>query len=122
VKEDGMDRECSTNMEKRNVCRILVEKAERKRPLGRSKHRWVDNIETNLAEMGWDGMVWIDLAEDRDQWIALVNAVMNLTSNAGKFLSSCTNGDFSRMAELHGGRWLIGWSVGRLVGVGVGVG
>jgi hypothetical protein len=46
--------------------------------LGRPRHRWVDNIKMDLREIGWDGMVWIDLAQDRDQWRALANAVMNL--------------------------------------------
>jgi hypothetical protein len=49
-----------------------------KRPLGRPKRRWVDNIKRDLGEIGWDGMDWIDLAQDRDQWRALVNTVMNL--------------------------------------------
>jgi hypothetical protein len=61
--------------EKRNAYRILVGKPEGKRPLGRPKHRWMDNIKTNLR---WDGMDWIDLVQDRDQWRALVNTVMNL--------------------------------------------
>jgi hypothetical protein len=65
-------------MEKMNACRILVENPERKRPLGSPRHRWVDNIKMDLGEIGWDGIDWIDLAEDRDQWRALVNAVMNL--------------------------------------------
>jgi hypothetical protein len=57
----------------------------------------------DLREIGWDGMDWIDLAQDRDQWRALVNTVMNLRvpQNAGKFLSSCTIGGFSRRAQLH---------------------
>jgi hypothetical protein len=63
---------------KRNAYRILVGKPEGKRPLGRPRCRWVDNIKMDLREIGWDGMGWIDLAEDRDQWRALVNAVMNL--------------------------------------------
>jgi hypothetical protein len=62
----------------RNAYRILVGKPEGKRPLGRQKHRWVDNIKINLREIVWDGMDWIDLAQDRDQWRALVNTVMNL--------------------------------------------
>jgi hypothetical protein len=69
---------CSTNGEKRNAYRILVGKREGKRPLGRPKRKWVDNIEINLREIGWDGMDWINLAQDRDQWSALVNTVMNL--------------------------------------------
>jgi hypothetical protein len=56
----------------------LVGKPEGKRPLGRSRHRWEDNIRMDLREIGWSGMDWIDLAQDRDQWRALVNAVMNL--------------------------------------------
>jgi hypothetical protein len=59
---------------KMNAYRILVGK----RPLGRSRRRWVDNIKINLREIGWDGMDWIDLAQDRDQWRALVNTVMKL--------------------------------------------
>jgi hypothetical protein len=64
--------------EKRNAFRILVRKPEGKRPLGRQRRRWVDNIKIDLREIGWDGMDWIDVAEDRDQWRALVNTVMNL--------------------------------------------
>jgi hypothetical protein len=54
------------------------EKPERKRPLGRSRRRWGDNIKMNLREVGWDGMDWIHLAKNRDQWRALVNTAMNL--------------------------------------------
>jgi hypothetical protein len=55
-----------------------------------------------LREIGWNGMDWIDLAHDRDQWQALVNTVMNfqVPENAGKFLSVCTIGSFSRRAQL----------------------
>jgi hypothetical protein len=63
--------------EKRNAYRILVGKPEGKRPLGRSIRTWMDNIKMDLGEIGWDGMDWIDLADDRDQWGALVNTVMN---------------------------------------------
>jgi hypothetical protein len=73
-----MGRACSTDGEKRNVYRILVVKSEGKRPLGRPRCRWVDTIKIDLREMGLDGMDWIDLAQDRDQWRALVNTVMNL--------------------------------------------
>jgi hypothetical protein len=64
--------------EKRNAYRILVGKPERKRPLGRQRRRWVDNIKMDLREVGWDGMDWIDLAQD-----------------------SCTTGSFSRRDQLH---------------------
>jgi hypothetical protein len=58
--------------------RILVGKPEGKRPLGRPRRRWVDNIKIDITEIEWDGMGWIDLAQDRDQWRALVNTVMKL--------------------------------------------
>jgi hypothetical protein len=63
---------------KRNAYRVLVGNSEGKRPLGRPRRRWVDNIKMYLREIGWGGMNWIDLAQDRDQWRALVNTVMNL--------------------------------------------
>jgi hypothetical protein len=61
----------------RNAYRILVGNPEGIRPLGRPRRRWVDNIKMDLTEIGWDGMDWIDLAQDRDQWRTLVNTVMN---------------------------------------------
>jgi hypothetical protein len=64
--------------EKRNAYRILVGKLEGKRPLGRHRPRWEDNIKADLREIEWGGMDWIDLTQDRDQWRALVNTVMNL--------------------------------------------
>jgi hypothetical protein len=78
VKEDEMGREGSTNGARRNAYRILVGNPEGRRPLGRPRRRWMDNIKMDLREIGWDGMDWIDLAQVRDQWRALVNAVMNL--------------------------------------------
>jgi hypothetical protein len=63
---------------KRHACRILVRKPEGKRPLERPRYRRMDNSKIDLREMGWDGMDWIDLAQDRDQWRTLVNTVMNL--------------------------------------------
>jgi hypothetical protein len=64
--------------EKRNVYRILVGKPEGKRPLGRPRRRWEENIRMDLREIEWGGMDWIELAQDRDQWRALVSTVMNL--------------------------------------------
>jgi hypothetical protein len=78
VKEDEMDRACNTNGEKRNAYRILVGMPAGKRPLGRPTRRWVDNVKIDIREIGWGGMEWIDLAQDTDQWRALVNTVMNL--------------------------------------------
>jgi hypothetical protein len=64
--------------EGRVVYRVLVENPERKRPLRRTRRRWEDNIKANLQEVGYGGMDWIELAQDRDRWRALVNTVMNL--------------------------------------------
>ena len=64
--------------EERGVYRVLVGKAEGKRPLGRPRRRWVDNIRTDLQEVGSGYMEWIGLAHDRDRWRTLVSAVMNL--------------------------------------------
>jgi hypothetical protein len=63
--------------ERRGVYRALVRKLEEKRPLGRPRHRWEDNIKVDLQEVGGGGMDWIELAQDRGRWRALVNAVMN---------------------------------------------
>jgi hypothetical protein len=63
---------------KRNAYRILVGKSEGNRPLGRPRRRCVDNIKMDLRELGWDGVDWIDMAQDSDQWRALMNTVLNL--------------------------------------------
>jgi hypothetical protein len=63
--------------EKTAAYRILVGRPEGRRPVGRPRRRWEDNIKTDLQEVGW-GMDWIELAQDRDRWRALVNEVMNL--------------------------------------------
>jgi hypothetical protein len=64
--------------EERNTYRLLVGKPEGKGPLVRLRHRWVDNIRMDLVEIGWGGVDWIGLAQDRDKRRALVNAVMDL--------------------------------------------
>jgi len=64
--------------EGRGMYRVLVGKPEGKRPLETPRHRWKDNMEMDLQEVGCGGMEWIELAQDRDRWRALVNAVMNL--------------------------------------------
>ena len=64
--------------ERRGVRRVLVGKPEGKRPLGRPRCRWEDNIRMDLQEVGCGGMDWIELAQDRDRWWAVVNVVMNL--------------------------------------------
>jgi hypothetical protein len=63
---------------KRSVYRLLVGKPEGRRPLGRPRPRWVDNIRMDLVEVGWGDVDWIGLAQDRDRWRALVNSVVNL--------------------------------------------
>jgi len=73
-----MDGPCSAYGERRGVYRVLAEKPEGKRPLGRIRHRWEDNIKMDLQEQGCGGMDWIELAQDRDRWRAVVNEVMNL--------------------------------------------
>jgi hypothetical protein len=64
--------------EGRGVHRVLVGKPEGKRPLGRSRRRWEDNIKMDLQEVGCGGMDWIDLAQDMDRWRAFVNSVLNI--------------------------------------------
>jgi len=64
--------------EERGVYRVLLGKPEGKRPLGRPRRRWVDNISMDLREMGYGYMDWIGLAQDRDRWRTLVRAIMNL--------------------------------------------
>jgi hypothetical protein len=77
-----------------NAYRLFVGKPEGKRPLGRRRRRWVDNIKLDLAEIGWGGVDWIGLAQDRDKWRSLVNSVMNLR------VASCA-GKLSSGAQLH---------------------
>jgi hypothetical protein len=76
--EDKMSRACKTHGEERSTYRVLVGKPDGKRPLGRPRRRWEDNIEMDIREIGWGGMDWIRLAHDRGQRTALANAVVNL--------------------------------------------
>jgi hypothetical protein len=64
--------------EKRNAYRLLVGKPEIKRPLGRPRRRWVDNIMMYLGEVGWGDVDWIGLAKDRNRWKAVLNSVLKL--------------------------------------------
>jgi hypothetical protein len=64
--------------EKRSAYRILAGKPEGEKPLGRPTRRWVDNIKMDLSEIGWDRVDWMDMAQDRDHWSALVNSILNL--------------------------------------------
>jgi hypothetical protein len=73
-----MDGSCSTNGEKRNAYILLEGNPEGKRPLGRPRRRWVDNIRMDLGEVGWSDVDWIGQVQDRNRWRALVNSVLNL--------------------------------------------
>jgi hypothetical protein len=73
-----MGRACSTHRKTRNTYRILVEKSERKRPLGGQRRRWKDNIKTDLREIQWGNVDWIHTAQDTDQWMTLVNTAIKL--------------------------------------------
>jgi hypothetical protein len=79
VAQNGSQKRILNKMDDDDFCvYIYIYINRRKRPLGRLKRRWVDNIKIDLREIGWGGMGWMDLAQDRDQWRALVNTVMNL--------------------------------------------
>jgi hypothetical protein len=80
----------STYGRKERCNRILVGRPEGRRPLGRPRHRWEYHIKMDLQEVGWGGVDWIELAQDRDRWWVLVNVVMNLRVpySAGNFFTS----------------------------------
>jgi hypothetical protein len=93
--------------ENRNAYRILMGEPEGKRPLGKPRRRWEDNIKMDVREIWWGRMDWIDLAQDRDQWRAC-----RVPQNVGKFLNGCSTGGFSSRSQLHGVSWsdLLLWS------------
>jgi len=68
---------CSTYGERRGIYSVLMEKPEGKRPLGRPRRKWEDNVKIDFQKMGCGVMEWIELAQDNDRWLALVNAVMS---------------------------------------------
>jgi hypothetical protein len=82
-----MGNTCSTNGEERNAYRIFCGKSRRKEHFGKPRGRRANNFMVDLREIGWGGMDWIVLAQDMDQWGALVNTVL-VPQNVGKFLSS----------------------------------
>jgi len=90
--------------EEMGVYRVFLGKPEGRRPLGRPRRRWVDNIRMDLQDVGCGYMDWIGLAQDRDRWRTLANVVMNLRvpRNAGNFLTSCKPVSFSRRTLHHG--------------------
>ena len=91
------------------VYRVLVVKLEGRRPLEKPRHRWVDNIRTDLQEVGGGYVAWIGLTQDRDRWRTLVSAVMNLRVpwNVENLLTSCKPVSFSRRTLHHGvSKWV----------------
>ena len=90
--------------EERGVYRVLLGKPEGRRPMGRPRRRWVNNIRMDLQEVGCGYTDWIGSAQDRDRWRTLVSAVMNLRIpwNAGNFLTSCKPVSFPRRTLHHG--------------------
>jgi hypothetical protein len=66
------------NGEKRNACMLLVGKPEEKKPVGRTRRRWVDNVRMDLKEVGWGDVDWIGLAQDRNRWRTLINLVLKV--------------------------------------------
>jgi hypothetical protein len=89
--------------EKRIAYRLLVGKPEGKRPLGRPRRKWVDNIRMDLGEVGWGDVDRIGLAKDRNRWRAVVNWVLNLRVpwNAGKLSNGLASSGLSSSVQLH---------------------
>jgi hypothetical protein len=103
VKEDEMGRSCGTNGGKGIQYGLLIRKPEGERPLLRTISRWVNNTETGVTEIGWAGMNWIDLVQDRGTWRVLLKTVIKyrVAQNTGKFLSVCTTYGLSRRSQLY---------------------
>jgi hypothetical protein len=78
IEKNELGGACSTYGDRIGVYRVMVRKPEGKRPLGRPRHRYEDNIKMDLQEVGCGGIKWIEMAQDTDRWLALVKAVMNL--------------------------------------------
>jgi hypothetical protein len=78
VKDDEMGSVCSMNGGEENAYRLLVGKSEGKRQLGSQRHWLMDNIKMDVREIGWGGVDWIDLGQDKEHWRVFVNTVMNL--------------------------------------------
>jgi len=99
-----MGGECSTYRGEERRIQVLMGKPEGKRPLGRPRLRWEDNIKMDLQEVECVDMDWIEQAQDRDGWRELMNAVINIwvPQNAGNFLTSLEPVSFSRRTLLHG--------------------
>jgi hypothetical protein len=89
--------------DKKNACRLFVGNPEGKRQLRRPRRVWMDNIRMYLGEVGWDDVDWIGVAQDRNMWRALVDALMNLRvpQNAGKLSSGLIIGGLSNSAQFH---------------------
>jgi hypothetical protein len=94
VVEDDVGETCSTNVGKRAAYRLLVGKPEGKRSLGRPRLRWVANIKIDLLDIGWSGVDWIGVSQDRYTGRALVIAALNIRVplNVAKLSSGCTTG------------------------------
>ena len=115
--KNEVDGACSMHGEIFGTCSAWVGKPVGKWPLGRPRRRWEDNITMDLQEWWGGGMDWIDPAQNRNRWWALVNAGINLrdTWNAGNILTSWTPLSFSRRNQLLGVGQSVHWSVNFLV-------
>jgi hypothetical protein len=103
--------ECSLDGEGRGVYRVLLGKPEGKNQMGRPRCKQGDNIKADFQEVGYGGMDWIELAQDRGSWWVIVNAVMNfrVPQHAGNFLTTCKPVSLSRTL-IHGERKIVSTS------------